>query len=505
MSMSRTKLFLFNSLTTAFYQVIVMVSGFIVPKVMLQFYGSEINGLVSSISQFIAYFNLVEAGLSGAAIYALYKPLAGKDHKSINGVVSAAKKLYNQSGYIFLSLTLGMSFIYPLLVKTNAVTPFNVGLLIVILGVNGALEFFTLAKYRALLSADQKTYVLSIASAVQIIVNTAIIVVLANHKVDIVIIRFVALLSIFLRSIIMMIYVKVKYKYINYNVKPDLSALKKRWDVLYLQILGAIQVGSPILIVTFIFNLKLVSVYTIFNMVIAGIGGVLGIFISGLSASFGDVIARGEKKVLQKAYGEFEYLYYSLLAITYSVLFITIMPFIRIYTKGITDANYNLPVIGFLFVLNGLLWSIKTPQGMLVSSAGLFKETRVQTTIQGAIALLGGIILAPILGLAGVLIGPILSNIYRDIDLMCFIPRKVTGLPVKASAYRIIRLFICVAVICAPFLILRIEEATTYLSWSLNAAVACFYAVFVVALAGFIFERENLRESSKRILRMINK
>ena len=57
-----------------------MIAEFIIPCIMLKYYGSEINGLVSSINQFIVYFNLVEAGLSGAAIYVLYKPLAGKNH-----------------------------------------------------------------------------------------------------------------------------------------------------------------------------------------------------------------------------------------------------------------------------------------------------------------------------------------------------------------------------------------------------------------------------------------
>ena len=119
-----------------------MLAGFITPRVMLKAYGSEINGLVTSIYQFIAYFNLVEAGLAGAAIYALYKPLADNNYKAINAVVAAAKKFYTQSGYIFISLTIGLAIIYPVLVKSDAITPFNVGLLVLILGVNGALNFY---------------------------------------------------------------------------------------------------------------------------------------------------------------------------------------------------------------------------------------------------------------------------------------------------------------------------------------------------------------------------
>ncbi|RAP74004.1 lipopolysaccharide biosynthesis protein [Paenibacillus montanisoli] len=503
--MSRTKNFLYNSVSTGFYQVLVMLTGFITPKIMLHFYGSEINGLVSSINQFIIYFSLVESGLSGAAIYALYKPLAENNYKAINGVISAAKKFYTQSGYMFVSLTIGLAFIYPMFVKSMAVTPLSVGLLVLVLGVNGSLEFFTLAKYRALLTADQKGYIISIASIVEIVISTLLIVILANLKVDIVTLRFVALFSIFIRSFILMIYAKKKYKYINYKEKPDLTALNKRWDALYLQILGAIQIGAPIVIITLVCNdLKLVSVFAIYYMVIAGVNGILSIFVSGLSASFGNIIARKELNTLQNAYKEFEFSYYSLITIVYATTFVTIMPFIRLYTIDIKDINYDLPILGFLFVLNGLLYNIKTPQGMLVIAAGMYKETKVQTTIQGAITVIGGVILTLYFGMIGVLIASILSNIYRSIDLMCYIPRSITMLSIKSTMYRINRIFLCIFIIYIPFLIIK-PVTNNYLSWLVTLFVIMVYSLVVAALSGFLFDRQDMWNIARRVNAILKK
>lgn len=503
--MSRTTKFFYNSVATAIMQVVTMLVGFVIPRIMLSSYGSEVNGLVSSISQFISYFSLVEAGLAGAAIYALYKPLADNNHQAINGVVSAAKKFYTQSGYIFISLTLGLAFIYPFYIKTEILNPISIGVLVLVLGVNGALEFFTLSKYRVLLSADQKTYIVSIASTVHIIINTLIIVVLAHYKVHIVILRLVALLSIFIRSVILMIYCKKKYKYLDYNEIPNTQALDKRWDALFLQVLGAVHTGAPVILITLILkDLKLVSVYTIFNMVIAGIGGILGIFISGLSASFGDIIARGENKTLQRAYKEFEFIYYSLITIIYGITFITIMPFVNIYTYGIEDINYNMPFVGFLFVLNGLLYNIKTPQGMLVISAGMYKETKWQTTIQGIIAVIGGAILVPFMGIAGVLIGSILSNLYRDIDLMFFIPKALTKLPVKYTVFRIFRIFISIGIVCTPFFFINVEPNNIFV-WAIYACGVGIYTVIVVLLMGLLFEKDELKNVLRRVKGMVGK
>lgn len=490
--MSRTKKFFFNSMATAIMHIVTILAGFIIPRIMIEYYGSEINGLVSSINQFIAYFNLVEAGLSGAAIYALYKPLADDDHKAMNAIISAAKLFYTQSGYIFVSLVLGLSIIYPIFIKSDSLPPIYVGVLVFILGVNGALEFFTLAKYRVLLSADQKTYIISLASIVQIILNTIIIVILSMFQVNIVVLRGIALLSIFLRSFILMIYVNKKYKYLNFKIHPNSNALNKRWDALYLQMLGSTQAGAPIFLASVFTSLQIVSIYSIYNMVIGGINGVLDIFISGLSASFGDVIARGERKTLQKSYSEFELSYYSLITIVYSIAIVTIMPFIRIYTKGIVDISYDLPLVGFLIVLNGWLYNVKTPQGMLIISAGMYKETRVQSTVQAAIIVILGILLAPKYGLVGILVASCLSNLYRDIDLMFFIPENITKLPVKKTGYRILRMIIEMFIICVPFKFIKIE-IFNFFQWFIFGIVLGMHAIIIVGFMSVVFDRVDLK------------
>ncbi len=501
--MSRTKKFMYNTVTTAIYQVIVLLVGLITPRVFLNAYGSEINGLVTSINQFITYFNLVEAGLAGAAVYALYKPLAEKNYFKINSIVSAAKNFYMKAGYIFVTLVIAMAIIYPIFVKTSVLSNFEVGLLVLVLGVNGVLEFFTLSKYRVLLTADQKTYIISLSSIAYIILNTIIIVVLANLRVNIVVLKTVAILAILVRSVILMTYVKRKYKFINYKEKPDNKSMDKRWDALYLQVLTAVQNGAPVILTTLFTNLKAVSVYSIYNMVISGINGVLSIFTSGLSASFGDVIARKETETLKKTYREFEFTYYALITLVYAVSMVMILPFVKIYTEGIQDTNYIVPAVAFLITLNGLLYNIKTPQGMLVISAGLYKETRMRTTIQALIIIIGGIILTPMFGLVGVLIASCLSNLYRDIDLIFFIPKYVTKLPVVETIKRIGLMILNVIIIVVPCFLFIDINPSNYLQWAVYAIVIVIYAFIIILANAMIFDREQLKLSTKRIISMI--
>ena len=272
---------------------------------------------------------------------------------------------------------------------------------------------------------------------------------------------------------------------------------------MFLQLLGVVQSGGPIVMATILTDLKIVSIYAVFNLVIGGINSVLSIFISGLSASFGDVIARNEKEILKKAYNEFELSYYMLITVVYAVAFILIIPFIRIYTQDIADINYDLPVLGFLMVLNGLLYNIKTPQGMMVISAGWYKETKIQTTIQATILVGVGTICGYYWGITGILIGAILSNIYRDIDLAVFIPKYLLHVNPLKTILRILFVLIVAVLLYLPFYFYPINVENIF-EWCLHALIMVFYASIVTFITAFILENQTLKEIIKRIYGVIN-
>ena len=240
----------------------------------------------------------------------------------------------------------------------------------------------------------------------------------------------------------------------------------------------------------------------IYNMVMHGVNGVLQIFTTGLSASFGDVIARKEENTLKKSYREFEFSYYSIITVVYSVSMVMLLPFVKIYTTGITDANYILPLISFLMVLNGLLYNIKTPQGMLVISAGLYKETRIQTITQALIIVVLGVILTPIFGLAGVLIASCISNLYRDIDLIFYIPKNVTKIPVVETLRRIGILILNIVIIVVPCMLLINIKADSYFQWAIYAIGITIYAIMVVIINALLFDKEQLKSVLIRIKSM---
>ena len=498
----RTELFLHNSLTMAIQQVVAMIAAFIIPRILLSVYGSELNGFVVSVTQFISYFVLVEAGISGASIYALYKPLAENNTAAINGILSAAKKFYQTSGYIFLVLVCLLAILYPVFATSLQLSRWQIALVVFSLGAKGVLDFFTLSKYRVLLTASQKSYVISWAQIVYWLLNIVIVWVVAKMGFDIVTVQVAVVLSVFARSWILYRYTTTHFPFVNYTVPADIESIKDRWNVLYLQLLGSVQNALPIILATFFTSLKEVSVFSIYNLVLMGIMNLLGIFCSGLAASFGDVIVRSQKNILKKATQQFEQFYYILITVVYSTALLLIIPFIKLYTSNITDVNYILPWFGFMCVLNGLLYNLKTPQGMLVISAGMYRQTRWQSTTQALIAAVGGLIGAYFWGIYGIMGGLMLSNIYRDIDLLFFIPRHLTKLSYKRTLRHIWLVIITFGLTTIlwyawPFQIKTIPQWILYAIWS-TSLIGLW-----VLVSNFLINRKNMKEIFERITKLM--
>jgi O-antigen/teichoic acid export membrane protein len=495
----RTKLSLYNTICSIILQAVNLIVNLILPQVMINVYGSSVNGLVTSIRTFIQYFNLVEAGLAGAAVYALYKPLAEKNKDDINGILSATNRFYNISGFIFSALVLVTAVVYPMFTAGQGIDIWSIAALVLIIGASGALEFFAIGRYKVLYTADQKSYVINLIKALAVAVNAIIILVMASMGYNIVIVQLVALTSFVLRSVVFALYGRRKYPEIDFKAPPKNEALDKRWDSMVLQFLGVITTATPVVVTSLLLGFKEASVFGVYNMVFASVLALLTTFGDGLSAIFGDLLVRNELGILQKAYKQYEYLYYTLLTWGYSCAAILIMPFIRVYTADFTDADYIRPIVAALFIAVGVLYNIKSPQGMLVISAGLYKETKIQTLIQAVINIVFSVGLAPFFGIAGVLIGSILSNLYRDIDLILYIPKTVTKLKPIITIKRVARLIVLFGLTVVPAICFVDMKPASLLQWVLYAIPTAIWAFVVIVGGNIIMERETAHDIVLRI------
>ncbi len=497
----RTKKFIYNVVSAALYQVFTLLFGLILPRLFIITYGSEINGLISSVVQFVSYFQYIEFGLGATLIFALYKPLATEDYSQINNITTTARKSYIKASLWYFMLVVGLSLIYPLVIKRESINLQATIVLIIVIGAYGALDFYTLAKYRVLLTADQRYYVVNITSIVALILNFIITVVLIQLNANIIIVKAVPLVTFFVRSSILRAYVKKRYPNLSYCKAGDYKVENdKRWDALIFQLSMSIMTSLPIVIVSII-SLKSASVFSIYSMIFIGVTGILSVFTMGSSASFGNIIANNESETLKKINNEYEFSLYFIESILFSAALILCTPFIQIYTKGIEDAVYSNSKYVLLFVIWGVIFNARLPQTAIVNGAGIYRETRNANVIQIILFIGLAVILANRMNIIiAVLIVMIIAAAYRTLDLIIVVNKTITKNNHYKSVLRLGRIFLIIFLAYIPFIYIIKITCITLTDWLICAGAVIIWCGIITIAINLIFDKQVLIESAKRLI-----
>lgn len=451
-------------------QVVTALCGFILPPLVISTFGSSVNGMVSSITQFIAYLNIVEAGVGAASVAALYRPLAEGFAEGRNAILSAAARFYNKSGVVFALMVFALSFIYPLAVGRE-VGRLQAGLMVLVLGITGAAEFFLIGKYRVLLTADKKLYVISFVQTFAVVVNTAIAVILIRLGFSILAVKFCSSLVYLSRYVFIALYARKKYAWLSFKAEPDFGAISQSRNALVHQIGGLVVFNSPLVIITVLCSLADASVYAVYAMVFTTISNLLGSFSNGMQAIFGESLIKDDSCMTRKLFSQFETLFFAVEGWFYSMAYILIMPFMRLYTKNMTDADYIQPCMARLFIAVGVLNCLRQPADKMIFAAGHFKRTQWRSLAESAINVVCSVALTMKFGFIGVLLGGICSYSYRTFDIIIYSARKITGAPVFKSLCKI-AIFLALYAVIVFALRYKPVSVHTYSEWIVHAVVS---------------------------------
>ena len=116
---SRFKKLKWNSVLGLCYQAILVIVGLILPKFFLNYYGSEVNGLISSITQFLAFINICDLGISAVVSAAYYKALADGDSYRISQIFVYSKRFFRVIGIILVVYIGALLVVYPKMINNS--------------------------------------------------------------------------------------------------------------------------------------------------------------------------------------------------------------------------------------------------------------------------------------------------------------------------------------------------------------------------------------------------
>lgn len=505
----RTKQALKNTISSLLLEVVVAISGLIVPRIFTAAYGSSVNGLVSSISQFITYMSLVEAGIGAAGTVSLYSPLAQKDKQSINEIVSAARIFYIKSGCIFVALVLILTFFYPYIVHGEICDVTFIRTMILVLSVSGITDYFILGKYRVILQADQKYYVISIAQIIGTIIVMFSSIILIKINVSALLVKTTASFVYFLRSLAVAAYFKKNYPEVSFKVSPNMEAFSQRWSALLHQVVAMIVNNTDIILLTVMLPqnaLAEVSVYSVYNLVGYALSSLLNSICNGVRPSFGQVISRNENDVLHRSFNFFEYVMFMLIFLCYVCMGVLIFPFVKLYSLDFTDGvTYARWSVAILFTFMGVIQSVRLPDSMIIVAAGHYKQTQWRALIEAIINLGVSIILVKPLGIVGVLIGTCASYLYRSTDVIFYASKYLITGTRKTTFKRLLRNVVISAVLNFLGFLLIPAQMNSWITWILYAVLFFLGTAVVIIGVNFIAEPSQYCECVRYIKKFVSK
>ena len=482
-------------------QLVTLLCGFIVPKLLLDAFGSEVYGATTSITQFLAYITLLEGGVGGVARAILYKPLAENDQHAISAIFGEMQKFFRVIACIFLVYVLILAGAFKSISGLESMDQLSTFLLVVIISISTFGQYFIGISNSVLLQAAQRSYVTNLINLLGTVVNAILTVILVSMNCSILTVKLISSCVFLLKPIVLWCYVRKLYS-IQRKPKTNTRYLTQKWSGLGQHIAYFLHSNTDVVVLTCLASLKDVAVYAVYNMVVSHIQSLAASFVSGMEALFGDMLAKDEQPLLHKTFNLYETIISVVSIVMFSVTAVLILPFVRLYTAGITDTDYYAPAFALLLTLSSLLYCLRLPYHSLVIAAGHFRPTNWAAYGEALINVVASVLLVFRYGLVGVAIGTILATAFRFVYYIVYLSKNIFCRGIRLAVKRcLVNGATFLAVFAAGSGLISLVEITDYLLWLLcGAGVACV-ALGITLAMNYLFYRQDLTEAVKKLLR----
>ena len=502
MARSRAKKATVNIATNLLYEVITFICGLILPRLILSHFGSTYNGIISSVTQFLSLVSILRLGVAGATRVALYRTLATNDLAGTSAIVRATEKYLRKVGLAILVYIAVLAVVYPMFTDTG-IGFFDVSVLVIATGIGTFAQYYFGITNQTFLSADQSTYISNIAQICSTLANTVLSAVLIYSGCTIQTVKLASSVVFFLTPFMLNIYVARKYS-LDKKCEPDYTGLEKRNDLLASSLANIVHENTDVIVLTLSCDVKTVSVYAVYNLVMSALRKILAVFSTGTEAIYGDMWAKHQMDSIKKNLTIYEYVIGVFISIVFSATIMLIVPFVRIYTKGVTDVNYIQPTYALVISVAMVFFCFRIPYLTLVQGIGAYKETKAGAFFEAGLNLTSSIVLVKFIGITGTAIGTLLANVFRSFQYAFYIERNVVSRGKVVLLKDIIWISINLGLSCsiARILFFRID-ISSWSGWCCCGVMVVFISITVTLMTSLIAYRPVVMQTYAVIRRMI--
>lgn len=482
----RSKLLKLNTFTSLLYQVVVIVCSFILPRQILGVFGSDTNGLVNSITQFLQFIGLLELGVGAVVESSLYKPLADRDYVTISKVMSSGQKFFNSIARILLGYVALLCAVYPLLAHQDYGWMYT-ALLIVAISISSFAQYYFGIVNSILIRADQHGYVQYTIQTVTIVLNTVACVLLIRLGASIHIVKLTTSLIFLLRPLVLLMYVNRHYA-INRKIQYEGEPIKQKWNGIAQHVAAVVLDGTDNVVLTIFSTLANVSIYSVYHLVIYGVKNLFMSLTNGIQSLIGELWAKQELELLNNTFGWFEWVLHTGTVFVFGCTGMLLLPFVSVYTAGVTDANYIQPLFAVLLTMANAGHCLRLPYSVMILAGGHYQQTQHSYIIAAVMNVVLSVVLVIRFGLIGVAIGTLTAMIYQTVWMAWYVSKNLNHWPFHRFIKQMVvdMLSIVIATVASRWITL---VSISYASWILMAVKVVLIWIAVIIPINIVFYR----------------
>lgn len=498
MTSNRTKKTGLIALARLFSIGVTSVLGLFATHTLISIVGSDYNGISSTASQITSIVSLVEAGFTTATLVKLYKPYGESDYAQVSKYLSYSKKIFEMMGFILLAVGVIIVICTAGLIKSNAPT-LDIVLILLFPVVSAAFSLFCFNKYLVLFQVSQTEYVyFFIQSGFSFLIFTSEIIALKISK-NILIAKSLALFFQLMCTVVLSVVARKKFKFISFDMDYASVKIEGTRDLFISKLCAILFSSLPVVFVSIFIGTESSSVYATYNAVYVLITNCILAVIESPKNAIGQLVNKDiEHATLNRTFNEFEFISNIVICILLTCTFVLVVPFIRIYTRNVTDINYIDGTIALLLLLNGTIQLIHIPSGIGIEVAAKFSVIKKIQIVSTSILLVSSCILGYFWGLYGILIAKILTSFFLAVSEIFYVRTKLIINVTKDYLRVIIPNYLLMIIICYFEYFLLVDKNMSFILFFVYCIIIFFTNVVLFIGLNLLINRTKMKMIMQR-------
>lgn len=478
-----------NGIVSSLNMIVNLICKFILTRLIISNFGSELNGLVSLILQYLSLITLLDLGMGTVVQANLYKALTNKDEKMLSTIFYKSQSFFNNIGKALIVYIIGLAIFLSTTLKVG-ITQWEIVLLIISISISQFMRFFFGLTSGLIVIADQKGYIRDLLNIIPTILNLLLTYLIIKMNGSIVSVKFFSSLVFLAPPIILFIYVKKTYKISKDGVYKDYS-FPQKWYGVSQHIAYTIQESTDSVLVSIFSTLENVSIYAVYNIVFSGIKGIIGSATSGIRPFLGNILYKESKEGLRIKFHRIEAILHLLIVLSFSAGLNLVSKLVILLTKDVADANYYQPIFAYIMGLATMFFCLNILYKSMIIASGKFKETQYGAIFEAILNFTVSIFLVGKFGIVGVAIGTLLSLMFS----FTFYSYSAYKLILEESYLNLFRQHFTniLIILISNIIILNINiQVSNIMQLIIFGVISLIIAALVSFLVNILINRKNL-------------